>query len=99
MHPVLDVFIAKFPTFSATTRRLLYALLPFAFFQFILVEALSYTGWINVFSNWLAIVVGFSIPAIIFVVGILSVILCNVSGTNIGATILLETSKLCKSNW
>jgi hypothetical protein len=43
----------------------------------------------NVFSNWLAIVVGFSIPATIFVVGVLAVILCNVSGTNIGATILL----------
>jgi Na+/H+ antiporter NhaD/arsenite permease-like protein len=53
------------------------------------VEALSYTGWINVFSNWPALVVGFSIPATIFVVGVLTVILCNVSGTNIGATILL----------
>ena len=29
------------------------------------------------------------IPATIWVVGVLSVILCNVSGTNIGATILL----------
>ena len=89
MQLMLDAFITKFPTFSATTRRLPYALLPFAFSQFILVEALSYTGWINVFSNWLAIVVGFSIPATIFVVGVLTVILCNVSGTNIGATILL----------
>jgi len=89
MQPILDAFVTKFPTFSATIRRLPYALLPFAFSQFILVEALSYTGWINVFSKWLATVVGFSVPATIFVVGILSVILCNVSGTNIGATILL----------
>lgn len=86
---ILNVFVAKFPTFSATSRRLPYALLPFAFSQFILVEALSYTGWISVFSTWLAIVVGFSIPATIWVVGVMSVILCNVSGTNIGATILL----------
>ena len=85
----LKVIEAKFPTFSATIKRLPYALLPFAFSQFILVEALSYTGWINVFSRWLTIVVGFSLPATIFVVGVISVILCNVSGTNIGATILL----------
>jgi Na+/H+ antiporter NhaD/arsenite permease-like protein len=70
-------------------KRLPYALLPFAFSQFILVEALAYTGWIAVFSQWLSIVVGFSLPATVFVVGIISVILCNVSGTNIGATILL----------
>jgi hypothetical protein len=89
LRPILNAFTAKFPTFSATLRRLPYALLPFAFSQFILVEALSYTGWIDVFSNWLAIVVGFSLPATVFFVGIMSVILCNVSGTNIGATILL----------
>jgi Na+/H+ antiporter NhaD/arsenite permease-like protein len=89
LRTVLNAFAAKFPTFSATSRRLPYALLPFAFSQFILVEALSYTGWISIFSTWLAIVVGFSIPATIWVVGIMSVILCNVSGTNIGATILL----------
>jgi len=85
----LNSFVTRFPTLSGTSRRLPYALLPFAFSQFILVEALSYTGWISVFSTWLAIVVGFSIPATIWVVGLMSVILCNVSGTNIGATILL----------
>lgn len=89
LRAVVTSFVTNFPTFSATLRRLPYALLPFAFSQFILVEALSYTGWINVFSNWLAIVVGFSLPATVFFVGVISVILCNVSGTNIGATILL----------
>lgn len=89
LRVLLKSFVDKFPTFSATLRRLPYALLPFAFSQFILVEALSYTGWIDVFSRWLAIVVGFSLPATVFVVGVVSVILCNVSGTNIGATILL----------
>src|SRR5579859_1916922 len=84
LRPVLDAFVKRFPTFSATLKRLPYALLPFAFSQFILVEALSYTGWINVFSNWLTMVVGFSLPATIFVVGVMTVILCNVSGTNIG---------------
>ena len=89
LRNLLQAFVTKFPTFSGTSRRLPYALLPFAFSQFILVEALSYTGWIGVFSSWLAVVVGFSIPATIWVVGVMSVILCNFSGTNIGATILL----------
>lgn len=89
LRVLLHAFVTKFPTISATLRRLPYALLPFAFSQFILVEALSYTGWIGVFSTWLAIVVGFSIPATTWVVVVMSVILCNVSGTNIGATILL----------
>lgn len=89
LRPALDSFMATFPIFSGTLRRLPYALLPFALSQFILVEALSYTGWINVFSGWLAKVVGFSVPATVFVVGVVSIILCNCSGTNIGATILL----------
>jgi len=89
LYSLFESFLAKFPTFTGTVRRLPYALLPFAFAQFILVEALSYTGWINIFSNRLAIVVGRSLPSTIFIVGVLSAILCNLSGTNIGATILL----------
>lgn len=85
----LNTFVRRFPTFSATLRRLPYALLPFAFSQFILVEALAYTGWITVFSTWMAIVIGLSIPATIFFVTLMSILLCNCSGTNIGATILL----------
>ena len=84
-----NTFVRRFPTFSATLGRLPYALLPFAFSQFILVEALAYTGWITIFSSWMAIVVGLSIPATIFFVTLISVLLCNCSGTNIGATILL----------
>lgn len=82
-------FIRRFPTFSATLGRLPYALLPFAFSQFILVQALDYTGWITLFASWLARVVAFSVPATIFFVTLISVFLCNCSGTNIGATILL----------
>jgi len=89
LRSITDSFVDTFPIFSGTLRRLPYALLPFALSQFILVEALSYTGWISVFSQWLAIVVGFSLPATVFTVGVVSVILCNCSGTNIGATILL----------
>lgn len=82
-------FIRRFPTFSTTLSRLPYALLPFAFSQFILVEALSYTGWITLFSHWLAKIVSLSVPLTVLVVLILSILLCNCSGTNIGATILL----------
>lgn len=89
MQWAIDKFVTTFPTFSATLGRLPYALLPFALSQFILVEALSYTGWIRVFSHWLAVVVGFSLPATVYVVSIVSILLCNCSGTNIGATILL----------
>jgi hypothetical protein len=89
LQSVLKTFVRRFPIFSATLQRLPYALLPFAFSQFILVEALAYTGWITVFANWMATVVKLSLPATIFVVTIISIILCNCSGTNIGATILL----------
>jgi len=89
VQSVLETVARRLPIFWGTLHRLPYALLPFAFSEFILVEALSYTGWINVFSNWLAHVVGFSLPATVFFVGIVSVVLCNCSGTNIGATILL----------
>jgi hypothetical protein len=89
LQSLFHKFITTFPTFSVTMSRLPYTLLPFMFSQFILVEALSYTGWIGIFSKWFAVLVGFSIPATVFIVGIASVLLCNVSGTNIGATILL----------
>jgi hypothetical protein len=89
LRSALKTFVRRLPIFSTTLQRLPYALLPFAFAQFILVEALAYTGWITVFADWTAIVVKLSLPATIFVVTLISIILCNCSGTNIGATILL----------
>ena len=89
LQSMFNTFVRRFPTFSATLGRLPYTLLPFAFSQFILVEALAYTGWITLFSSWMAIVVGLSVPATIFFVTLISILLCNCSGTNIGATILL----------
>ena len=89
LHSLFLRFLRRFPTFSATLSRLPYALLPFAFSQFILVESLSYTGWITLFSHWLVKIVSLSVPLTVLVVLILSILLCNCSGTNIGATILL----------
>jgi len=78
-----------FPTFSIALPRLPFALIPFAFSQFILIEALAHQGWIDIFAVWLVRATGREAYSTIWVVGVLGVILCNISGTNIGATILL----------
>jgi Na+/H+ antiporter NhaD/arsenite permease-like protein len=81
---------AHFPTFFTALPRLPFNLIPFTFSQFILIEGLSRQGWIDFFATWL--VNKASHPQIVpttWLVGILGVILCNVAGTNIGATILL----------
>ena len=80
---------AHFPTFFTALPRLPFALIPFAFSQFILIEGLSHQGWINIFGTWLVKATNRQIIPTIWIVGILGVILCNVAGTNIGATILL----------
>lgn len=82
-------FKARFYTLHTALPRLPFALVPFAFSQFILVEALDHQGWIDVFAVWLNRASGRSIYPIIWLMGVLGVILCNLSGTNIGATILL----------
>ncbi|KAJ7489585.1 hypothetical protein FB451DRAFT_693734 [Mycena latifolia] len=83
---------AHFPTLFTAFPRLPFALVPFAFSQFILIEGLAHQGWIDVFASWLrhATHRNPSSPyATIWIIGILGIILCNLSGTNIGATILL----------
>jgi len=78
-----------FPTFHTALPRLPFALVPFAFSQFILIEGLSRQGWIDIFAQWLVIVTKREMFKTVWVVGVLGVLLCNASGTNIGATILL----------
>lgn len=82
-------FAVHFPTFYTAFPRLPFALIPFAFSQFILIEGLAHQGWIEIFSRWLVIATERKMYPTIWLVGILGVILCNLSGTNIGATILL----------
>ena len=86
LHDQLD---KHFPTFITALPRLPFALVPFAFSQFILIEALNHQGWVNVFANWLVRASHNQIHPTIWLIGVLGVILCNLSGTNIGATILL----------
>jgi Na+/H+ antiporter NhaD/arsenite permease-like protein len=89
LHDLHLKLSAHFPTFFTALPRLPFALVPFAFSQFILIEGLSHQGWIDVFARWLVIASHRQMYAIIWLVGTLGVVLCNLSGTNIGCTILL----------
>ncbi|KAF5381594.1 hypothetical protein D9615_005536 [Tricholomella constricta] len=82
-------FALHFPTFFTALPRLPFALVPFAFSQFMLIEALTHQGWIEIFATWLVRASDKQMYPVIWLVGVLGVILCNISGTNIGATILL----------
>ncbi|KAF5384251.1 hypothetical protein D9615_003335 [Tricholomella constricta] len=82
-------FAAHFPTLATALPRLPFGLIPFAFSQFILIEALSHQGWIEVFSRWLTKATRGHMHPTIWLIGVLGVLLCNLAGTNIGATILL----------
>ncbi|WWC85208.1 uncharacterized protein L201_000067 [Kwoniella dendrophila CBS 6074] len=86
----LSPFTKNFPTTSIIISRLPWALLPFTFSFFILVEGLQHTGWIKVFGNWWGKwePIG-GVAGSVWLMGILSIIGCNIFGTNIGATILL----------
>lgn len=88
-------FAARFYTLHTALPRLPFALVPFAFSQFILVEALGHQGWIEVFATWLLRATRREIYPTVWLVGVLGVLLCNVAGTNIGATILL--TKVCRA--
>ncbi|OCF55111.1 hypothetical protein L486_07222 [Kwoniella mangroviensis CBS 10435] len=86
----LSPFTDNFPNTSLVISRLPLTLLPFTFSFFILVEGLQHTGWIRIFGNWWGAweAVG-GVAGSVWLMGVLSVIGCNIFGTNIGATILL----------
>ncbi|WWC69727.1 uncharacterized protein I206_103670 [Kwoniella pini CBS 10737] len=86
----LSPFTDNFPNTSIIISRCPWTLLPFAFSFFILVEGLQHTGWIRVFGNWWGHWESVSgVAGSVWLMGVLSVIGCNIFGTNIGATILL----------
>ncbi len=69
-----------FPTVTAVIAHLPFALVPFAFCMFILVQALATKGWIQVFAHgWDHWVNKTGTVGAIGGMGFLSVILCNVS--------------------
>ncbi|BFZ56010.1 hypothetical protein PYCC9005_003052 [Savitreella phatthalungensis] len=76
------------PTFTTAFCRLPFPLLSFTFSQFMLVEALVYRGWTAIFAGWLSHLT-INVPATIFSVGFISIVLCALAGTNILSTILV----------
>lgn len=79
-----------FPTVTAVLAHLPFALVPFAFSMFVLVQALVTKGWVPVFAyGWDHWVNKTGTVGSISGMGFISVILCNFAGTNIGTTILL----------
>ncbi|KAF7856087.1 hypothetical protein EAF04_010041 [Stromatinia cepivora] len=79
-----------FPTVTAVVSHLPFALVPFAFSMFVLVQALVTKGWVPVFAyGWDHWVEKTGTVGAIGGMGFLSCILCNFAGTNIGTTILL----------
>ncbi|EIN06426.1 hypothetical protein PUNSTDRAFT_105417 [Punctularia strigosozonata HHB-11173 SS5] len=82
---------SKLPTVAAVVKHLPFALVPFAFSMFIIVEGLVTKGWVERFaSGWAIWVDKTNIVGAIGGIGFLSVCLCNMAGTNIGTTILLS---------
>ncbi|KAI0837939.1 hypothetical protein F5Y06DRAFT_269415 [Hypoxylon sp. FL0890] len=80
-----------FPTATAVISHLPFALIPFAFSMFILVQALVTKGWVPVFAyGWDHWVNKTGTVGSVGGMAFLSVILCNFAGTNIGTTILLS---------
>ncbi|KAH7309237.1 putative arsenite efflux transporter ArsB-like protein [Rhexocercosporidium sp. MPI-PUGE-AT-0058] len=80
-----------FPTVTAVVAHLPFALVPFAFCMFVLVQALVTKGWVPVFAHgWDHWVEKTGTIGSIGGMAFLSVILCNFAGTNIGTTILLS---------
>ncbi|KAH6886162.1 putative arsenite efflux transporter ArsB-like protein [Thelonectria olida] len=80
-----------FPTAAAVISHLPFALVPFAFAMFVLVQALVTKGWVQVFAKgWDHWVNKTGTAGSIGGMGFLSVCLCNFAGTNIGTTILLS---------
>ncbi|RXW17660.1 hypothetical protein EST38_g8192 [Candolleomyces aberdarensis] len=87
--PKYKEFPARFPTFFTALPQLPFILVLFAFSQFILIEALAHQGWVDIFAGWLVTASNKQIMPVVWLVGVSGVILCNISGTSIGATILL----------
>ncbi|KAL5518613.1 hypothetical protein ACEPAH_296 [Sanghuangporus vaninii] len=85
------------PTVMGIIPRLPLSLVLFAFCMFILVQALTTWGWVEVFAGWWSAWIrvctdngtGSATVGAIWGMLLISTLLCNICGTNIGATILL----------
>ncbi|KZO90572.1 hypothetical protein CALVIDRAFT_389827 [Calocera viscosa TUFC12733] len=92
LQSLISALEHRLPTLTAVVPRLPLTLLPFAFAMFTLVQGISVTGWLAVFTGWWATYAERTGPiGVVFLMGLVSVLLCNFCGTNIGATILLAS--------
>jgi Na+/H+ antiporter NhaD/arsenite permease-like protein len=79
----------RFPGTSRTLVRLPLPLLPFAMCEFILVRGLEQRGWIGVFAHGFAHACTTPARTVFFMGFVSAAFLCPLTGTNIGATIIL----------
>ncbi|KAF9544663.1 hypothetical protein EC957_011770 [Mortierella hygrophila] len=80
-------FEQKSPLLHAIAIRMPWAILPFTFSMFIMVEGLSHSGWIAIFANWATKLVPNYVAAT-YAIGFVSVLLCNIFN-NVPMTILV----------
>ncbi|KAF9910409.1 hypothetical protein EC991_006674 [Linnemannia zychae] len=80
-------FQRRFPLLYGIGIRMPWAILPFTFSMFIMVEGLSHSGWIAIFATWATRLVPNYVAAT-FAVGFISVLLCNLFN-NVPMTILV----------
>ncbi|CAO3568838.1 unnamed protein product [Mortierella alpina] len=83
----ISAFERKLPLMHAIASRLPWAIPPFAFCMFIMVEGLSNSGWIAIFATW-ATKLAPNYIAATYAIGFASVLLCNVLN-NLPMTILV----------
>ncbi|KAF9931425.1 hypothetical protein FBU30_010263 [Linnemannia zychae] len=86
-NTLLGRFQSRFPLLYGIGIRMPWAILPFTFSMFIMVEGLSHSGWIAIFATWATRLVPNYIAAT-YVIGFISVVLCNLFN-NVPMTILV----------
>ncbi|OAQ36683.1 hypothetical protein K457DRAFT_147417 [Linnemannia elongata AG-77] len=80
-------FEQRSPLLHAIAIRMPWAILPFTFSMFIMVEGLSHSGWIAIFAKWATKLVPNYVAAT-YAIGFVSVLLCNIFN-NVPMTILV----------
>ncbi|KAG0377861.1 hypothetical protein BGX24_005283 [Mortierella sp. AD032] len=86
-NTLLGRFQRRFPLLYGIGIRMPWAILPFTFSMFIMVEGLSHSGWIAIFATWATRLVPNYVAAT-YAIGFVSVLLCNLFN-NVPMTILV----------
>lgn len=92
----LGRFRTTFPTVCSVFSRLPFPLLPFAFGMFILVQALSHVGFINILARGLGRVCAAGHVPTAFFISFLGIVLCNVSFSSHPHTRDVETDSVVR---